>query len=96
MESWGRRKRSIANTSEEASEEDMTLSQEILVLDFGDEKQSQFLKSNEALYSEFDKGMHFYFYLTIYFRVSGIHCLFDLLLKADNYIQPFFQILKIY
>lgn len=38
------------------SEEDMTLSQEILVLDFGDEKQSQFLKSNEALFSEFDKG----------------------------------------
>lgn len=34
----------------------MTLSQEILVLDFGDEKQSQFLKSNEALFSEFGKG----------------------------------------
>lgn len=34
----------------------MTLSQEILVLDFGDEKQSQYLKNNEALFSEFGKG----------------------------------------
>lgn len=69
MESWGRRKRSIANTSDEASEDDMTLSQEILVLDFGDEKQSQFLKSNEALYSEFDKGMQFLVCLIISFEV---------------------------
>lgn len=59
VESWGRRKRSVAanTTDSEDTEDDMTLSQEILVLDFGDEKQSQFLKSNEALYSEFDKGM---------------------------------------
>ncbi|KAG8249819.1 hypothetical protein J6590_012130 [Homalodisca vitripennis] len=56
VESWGRRKRSIANTSDsDSTEDDMTLSQEILVLDFGDESHSQFLKSNEALYSEFDK-----------------------------------------
>lgn len=41
----------------ENTEDDMTLSQEILVLDFGDEKQSQFLKNNEALFSEFGKGI---------------------------------------
>lgn len=57
VESWGRRKRSLANLSNETeAEEDMTLSQEILVLDFGDEKQSTFLKNNEALFSEFGKG----------------------------------------
>lgn len=54
VESWGRRKRSVSNETE--SEDDMTLSQEILVLDFGDEKQSQFLKDNEPLYTEFGKG----------------------------------------
>lgn len=35
------------NTEEKA--EDMTLSQEILVLDFGDEKQSDFLKSDASI-----------------------------------------------
>ncbi|XP_073981347.1 trynity isoform X2 [Rhodnius prolixus] len=54
VESWGRRKRSLMNETEN-TEDDMTLSQEILVLDFGDEKQSQFLKNNEALFSEFGK-----------------------------------------
>ncbi|XP_008473743.1 uncharacterized protein LOC103510819 [Diaphorina citri] len=54
VESWGkRRRRSVANDTE--SSDDMTLSQEILVLDFGDDKQSQFLKSNEALFNEFTK-----------------------------------------
>ncbi|KAL1454852.1 hypothetical protein WDU94_008983 [Cyamophila willieti] len=54
VESWGkRRRRSVANETE--SSDDMTLSQEILVLDFGDDKQSQFLKSNEALFNEFSK-----------------------------------------
>lgn len=49
MESWGkRRRRSIANSTEEKGE-DMTLSQEILVLDFGDEKQSDFLKSDASI-----------------------------------------------
>lgn len=49
MESWGkRRRRSIANATEEKAE-DMTLSQEILVLDFGDEKQSDFLKSDASI-----------------------------------------------
>ncbi|XP_019865173.1 uncharacterized protein LOC109594390 [Aethina tumida] len=46
IESWGRRKRSINNVTDEEKEEDMTLSQEILVLDFGDEKQSDYLKSD--------------------------------------------------
>lgn len=54
MESWGRRRRRSTNdtasaestgTGVEKDEEDMTLSQEILVLDFGDEKQSEFLRS---------------------------------------------------
>jgi len=61
VESWGRRRRSVssAQPSNDTSEnsEDMTqISQEILVLDFGDEKQSQFLKSNEPQYTDFNKG----------------------------------------
>lgn len=49
VESWGkRRRRSLANSTEEKGE-DMTLSQEILVLDFGDEKQSDFLKSDASI-----------------------------------------------
>ena len=32
------------------------ISQEILVLDFGDEKQSQSLKNNEGYYTHYDKG----------------------------------------
>ena len=56
VESWGRRKRSMAsNHTANESEDDMTLSQEILVLDFGDEKNSQFLRS-EASSSDFSKG----------------------------------------
>lgn len=56
VESWGRRRRSIAsNHTSNESEDDMTLSQEILVLDFGDEKNSQFLRS-EASSSDFGKG----------------------------------------
>ncbi|XP_011299683.1 uncharacterized protein tyn [Fopius arisanus] len=48
-ESWGKRKRrGISNNTEQKSE-DMTLSQEILVLDFGDEKQSEFLKSDSSV-----------------------------------------------
>lgn len=42
-------------TVEEEKEEDMTLSQEILVLDFGDDKQSDYLKS-ELSSAEFGKG----------------------------------------
>ncbi|XP_050442492.1 uncharacterized protein LOC126846749 [Adelges cooleyi] len=58
IESWGRRKRSVGTPNNETSEnsEDMTqISQEILVLDFGDEKQSQFLKSNEPSSTDFNK-----------------------------------------
>lgn len=51
VESWGKRRRRAVNVTESTSEsekdeEDMTLSQEILVLDFGDEKQSEFLRSD--------------------------------------------------
>jgi hypothetical protein len=56
VESWGRRRRSItSNRTSNESEDDMTLSQEILVLDFGDEKNSQFLRS-ETSSSDFGKG----------------------------------------
>lgn len=55
LESWGRKKRSIANQTEDEKEEDMTLSQEILVLDFGDDKQSEFLKSDLSS-TDFGKG----------------------------------------
>jgi hypothetical protein len=44
-----------SNHTASESEDDMTLSQEILVLDFGDEKNSQFLRS-EASSSDFSKG----------------------------------------
>lgn len=44
--------------TDEEKEEDMTLSQEILVLDFGDEKQSQFFKS-ELSSADFGKGIIF-------------------------------------
>lgn len=57
LESWGRRKRSVGNNNvtEEEKEEDMTLSQEILVLDFGDDKQSEFLKS-DLTSADFNRG----------------------------------------
>uniref|UniRef100_A0A1B0CDT4 Cuticlin-1 n=2 Tax=Lutzomyia longipalpis TaxID=7200 RepID=A0A1B0CDT4_LUTLO len=51
LESWGRKRRSIASndTSEEnTDEEDMNISQEILVLDFGDEKNSEYMKSEAS------------------------------------------------
>ncbi|KAH0557273.1 uncharacterized protein LOC123271401 isoform X1 [Cotesia glomerata] len=53
LESWGKRKRrSVSNSTEE----DMTLSQEILVLDFGDEKQSEFLRSDASVdFNDADK-----------------------------------------
>lgn len=48
IESWGRKRRSVSNKTElmDEKEEDMTLSQEILVLDFGDEKQADFFKNS--------------------------------------------------
>ncbi|KAK0159676.1 hypothetical protein PV327_010769 [Microctonus hyperodae] len=56
VESWGKRKRrNVANDTEEKSK-DMTLSQEILVLDFGDEKQSEYLKNDASIdFNEADK-----------------------------------------
>jgi len=54
MESLGRRKRSLPSNQTD-TEEDMTLSQEILVLDFGDEKQSESLRQ-ETAYADFGKG----------------------------------------
>lgn len=72
LESWGRRKRSINNVTDEEKEEDMTLSQEILVLDFGDDKQSEFLKS-ELSSADFSKGrlefiLHCFSYNFFFFR----------------------------
>lgn len=43
------------NITDEEKEEDMTLSQEILVLDFGDEKQAEFLR-NDLSSTDFGKG----------------------------------------
>lgn len=57
IESWGRKRRSVQNQTDEEKEEDnMTLSQEILVLDLGDEKQSDFLKS-DPFSADFGKGI---------------------------------------
>lgn len=51
LESWGRKKRSLPhNETNEAhsQEEDTNISQEIIVLDFGDERQStDFLRSDK-------------------------------------------------
>lgn len=57
VESWGRRKRSINNATDEEKEDDMTLSQEILVLDFGDDKQSDFLRSDSSS-ADFGRGKY--------------------------------------
>lgn len=64
LESWGRRKRSVSNLTEESvqsDDEEMNISQEILVLDFGDEKQSaDFLRSDQlggfAAEADFTRG----------------------------------------
>lgn len=57
IESWGRKRRSVQNQTDDEKEEDnMTLSQEILVLDLGDEKQSDFLKS-DPFSADFGKGI---------------------------------------
>ena len=79
-ESWGkRRRRSLESNSTEEKAEDMTLSQEILVLDFGDEKQSQFLKNDASIdfneagtYSRFNFQFHRYIAMErgLYNRVS--------------------------
>lgn len=53
MESWGRKRRSVGN--ETSSDEDMNISQEILVLDFGDENNKDFLRSPDPS-TEFGRG----------------------------------------
>ncbi len=57
MESWGRKRRSVGNETEE-TEDDMNISQEILVLDFGDEHNRDFLRSTDPS-ADFGKGKHF-------------------------------------
>lgn len=90
VESWGkRRRRSLANATEEKAE-DMTLSQEILVLDFGDEKQSDFLKSDASIdfneagnhhlaysrtcYMQQKKKKKIFQFYNIFLRQNGDHC----------------------
>lgn len=56
MESWGRKRRSVGNeTNNNESDEAMNISQEILVLDFGDENNRDFLRSNDPS-TDFGKG----------------------------------------
>lgn len=54
VESWGRRRRSL-NSNETQNEEEMNISQEILVLDFGDEKASDYLRSDPSS-ADFGRG----------------------------------------
>jgi hypothetical protein len=54
MESWGRKRRSVGNETSD-KEDDMNISQEILVLDFGDENNRDFLKSSDPS-TEFGRG----------------------------------------
>jgi hypothetical protein len=53
MESWGRKRRSVGNETAE-SDDEMNISQEILVLDFGDEHNRDFLRSDPS--TDFGKG----------------------------------------
>lgn len=57
VESWGRRRRSVGSneTATVEEEEEMNISQEILVLDFGDEKNHDFLRSDPS--TDFGKGI---------------------------------------
>jgi hypothetical protein len=56
MESWGRKRRSVGNeTNVNESDEEMNISQEILVLDFGDENNRDFLRSSDPS-TDFGKG----------------------------------------
>lgn len=55
MESWGRKRRSVGNETNNESDDAMNISQEILVLDFGDENNRDFLRSNDPS-TDFGKG----------------------------------------
>uniref|UniRef100_A0A182KAY0 ZP domain-containing protein n=1 Tax=Anopheles christyi TaxID=43041 RepID=A0A182KAY0_9DIPT len=49
VESWGRKRRSVTASNDTVEEEeDMNISQEILVLDFGDDKNRDFLRSEAS------------------------------------------------
>ncbi|XP_058060048.1 uncharacterized protein LOC131210773 [Anopheles bellator] len=48
VESWGRKRRSVSSNDTVEEEEEMNISQEILVLDFGDEKNRDFLRSEAS------------------------------------------------
>lgn len=49
VESWGRKRRSVGSNETGEGEEQMNISQEILVLDFGDEnKNSDYLRSDAS------------------------------------------------
>ncbi|XP_055380532.1 uncharacterized protein LOC129611414 [Condylostylus longicornis] len=52
VESWGRKKRSIESNETKETEDDMNISQEILVLDFGDEKRDFFRSDPSADFSK--------------------------------------------
>jgi hypothetical protein len=54
MESWGRKRRSVGNETAESGDDEMNISQEILVLDFGDENNRDFLRSDPS--TDFGKG----------------------------------------
>lgn len=54
MESWGRKRRSVGNETSSENDEAMKISQEILVLDFGDENNKDFLRSDAS--ADFNKG----------------------------------------
>jgi len=57
MESWGRKRRSVGNETENNEEENM-ISQEILVLDFGDENNKDFFRSSDPS-TDFGRGNNY-------------------------------------
>ena len=57
MESWGRKRRSVGNETENNEEMNM-ISQEILVLDFGDENNKDFLRSSDPS-TDFGRGNNY-------------------------------------
>lgn len=88
LESWGRKRRSISSneTEEVVEEEEMNISQEILVLDFGDEKNHDFLRSDDPS-TEFGKGSYFF----VLFFIKYVYLfLFQLQIKqlqSSNHVQ---------
>lgn len=105
VESWGkRRRRNVVNATEEKSE-DMTLSQEILVLDFGDEKQTDFLKNDASIdFNELGKFLFTYsFYIHLeafqnlkshFIIISSLTVLAYCLMNVNPYVYLIFYDLK--